>query len=81
MKAMAQKRITEFFNTKPKKQAKIIKYCISKIMNETKDKQNEVICLSGPKELEKQVKKTVGRQKREINKGHYGSTVHLPRFT
>ena len=31
----------------------------------TKDKQDEVICLSGPKELEKEEKKSEGQPKRE----------------
>ena len=57
MKAMPQKRISDFFNTKPKKKAKIIQYCISKVTNETED---EATCLSHTKELEKQVKKPVG---------------------
>ena len=63
MKPIAQKRISGFFNTKPKKHIKIIKYCISEVTNETEDKDDEVICLSGSKESEKQVKKTVGRRK------------------
>ena len=60
MKAMAQKRISDFFNTKPKEQAKFINYCISKVRNETEGKEDEVTCLNGPKESEKQVKKPVG---------------------
>ena len=57
MKAMAQKRISDCFNTKPKEQAKFINYCIS---NETIGKEDEVTCLNGPKESEKQMKKPVG---------------------
>ena len=60
MKAIAQKQISDFFNTKPKKHAKII----FKVTNETEDNE-EVICLNGPKESEKKMKKTVGRPKRE----------------
>ena len=37
---MTQKPISDFFNTKPKKQAKIIKYCISKVTSETEDKED-----------------------------------------
>ena len=47
MKAMAQKRIPDFFNTKLRKQTKIFKYYISKVMNETEDKEDKVICLKG----------------------------------
>ena len=72
MKAVAQKQISDFFNTKPKKHAKII----FKVTNETEDNE-EVICLNGPKESEKKKKKPVGRPKRERNKGDYGSTVQL----
>ena len=35
MKAMAQKRMSDLFNTKRKKQAKIIKYCISTLHEKT----------------------------------------------
>ena len=59
------KPISDFFNTKSKKQTKIIKYCISKVANEKEYKEDDVICLGGPKELEKQVKKPVGQPKRE----------------
>ena len=55
MKAIAQKQISDFFNTKPKKHAKII----FKVTNETEDNE-EVICLNGPKESEKKMKKPVG---------------------
>ena len=51
MKAIAQKQISDFFNTKPKKHAKII----FKVTNETEDNE-EVICLNGPKESEKKKK-------------------------
>ena len=62
---MAQRQISDFFNTKPKKQAKIIKYCISTVTNETEDKKDDLIYLSGPKESEKQMKTPVGRRKRK----------------
>ena len=75
MEAMTQKTISDLFNTKPKKQANSIKYCISKVTNETKDKEEEA------EKSEKQVKKPVRRPKRERNKGDYGSTVQLSRFT
>ena len=52
MKAMAQKQVSDFFNTTPKKQAKIFKYCISKGNNEIEDKEDELICVSGSKETE-----------------------------
>ena len=55
MKAMAQIECLTFL--RPKKQAKIIKYCISELTNETEDKG--VMYLSDPKKLEKQVKKPV----------------------
>ena len=55
---MAQKRMSDFFNTKPKKQAKSFKNCISKVTNETKEKEDEVICLSGSKESGKKVKES-----------------------
>ena len=61
MKAMAQIECLTFL--RPKKQAKIIKYCISELTNETEDKG--VIYLSDPKKLEKQVKKPVVWPKRE----------------
>ena len=54
---MAQKRMSDFFNTKPKKQAKSFKYCISKVTNETKEKEDEVICISGSKESGKKSEK------------------------
>ena len=41
----------------PKKQVKIIKYCISKLTIGTKDKENEVIGSSGPKESKKTIEK------------------------
>ena len=55
MKAMAQNEYLTFL--RPNRQAKIIKYCISELTNETEDKG--VIYLSDPKKLEKQVKKPV----------------------
>ena len=58
---MAQKRMSDFFNTKLKKQAKSFKYCISK----EKEEEDEVICLSGSKESGKQVKDLVGQPKRK----------------
>ena len=42
-----------------------MKYCISKVTNETEDKEGKVICLSETKESEKQVKKPAERPKRE----------------
>ena len=65
MKVITQKRISEFSNTKPKKQGKIIKYCLSIVTNVTENTESEVICLTGPKESKKQVKKPVGQPKRE----------------
>ena len=62
---MAQKWISDFFHTKPKKQAKIIKYCNSKVTNERKDKEGKLFCLSSHKESEKQVKSLLGQPKRE----------------
>ena len=62
---MAQKRMSDFFNTKPKKQAKSFKYSISKVTNETKEKEDEVICLSSSKESGKKVKNLVEQPKRE----------------
>ena len=41
---MTQKRISDFFSTKPKKQVKIFKYCISKVTNEAGDGEDEVTC-------------------------------------
>ena len=64
MKPVAQKRISDFFNTKPKKHAKIIQYFIFKVTNETEDNK-EVICLNGTKESEKKMKKPVGQPKGE----------------
>ena len=77
MKAIAQKRISDFFNKKPKKDAKKMKHFIFKVTNETKDNE-ESICLNDPKESYKNVKKTCkATKKRERNKGDYGSTVQL----
>ena len=53
MKTIVQKRIFGFFNTKRKTHAKMIKYCNSQVMNETEDKEDEIFCLSDPKELVK----------------------------
>ena len=39
-------------------------HCISKVTNETEEKEDEVVCLSGAKEMEKQVNKPAGRQKK-----------------
>ena len=58
MKAMAQKRISDFFNMKSNKQAKIIKYCISQGTNETEDREDEVICLNAPERVGKISEKT-----------------------
>ena len=44
---------------------KSFKYCISKVTNETKEKKDEVICLSGSKESGKEVKNLVEQPKRE----------------
>ena len=77
MKVIAQKRISDFFNKKPKKDAKNIKDFIFKVTNETKDNE-ESICLNDPKASYKNVKKTCKATKeRERNKGDYGSTVQL----
>ena len=76
MKAMAQKQISDFFNTTPKKQAKIFKYCISKGNNETEDKEDERICVSGSKETGKQVKKPVGRPKRAKETNEIMEVLH-----
>ena len=57
------------FKTKPKKQAKIIKYCISELANEREDKKEKVICLSSPKSVKKTSEKTCrATKKRERNK-------------
>ena len=61
MKAMAQNEYLTFL--RPNRQAKIFKYCISELTNETEYKG--VIYLSDPKKLEKQVKKPVVQPKRE----------------
>ena len=75
------KQIPDFFNTKPKKQAMIMKYCISKVMSEREDKEDEVIFLSCPKRVVKTSEKTcMLTRKRERNKGDYGSTVQFSQF-
>ena len=58
-------------------------HCIFKVTNEIEEKEDEVVCLSGAKELEKQVNKPAGRQKkkRERSKVYNGSTIQLSRFT
>ena len=61
MKAMTQKRMSDFFNTKPKKQAKSFKYCTSKVTNETKEKKDEVICLRVRKRSKKSCRATKKR--------------------
>ena len=58
-----------------KKKAKVIKYCIFKVTNETEDK--EAICLSGPKELEKQVKNLWGDQKKKKTKEIMGALYNI----
>ena len=41
MNLIAQKPVSDFFNTKPNKQAKIIKYCISKRQMKQKTKKTK----------------------------------------
>ena len=58
-----------------------MKYCISKVMSEREDKEDEVIFLSFPKRVVKTSEKTCRLiRKKERNKGDYGSTVQFSQF-
>ena len=64
MNVIAQKPISDFFNTKPNKQAKIIKYCISKRQMRQKTKKTKLY-VKRPQRVRKTIEKLLRLPKRD----------------